>query len=142
MNFKTNVFTQFCLLCMHNDDSVKAMHLFREKLPTHKVKSEFLEAIAANQVLTDFSIFHCHLFSFMPWLQKQFLVFSHFSPSCCQCLYVHVCFILTFCWLYPPSHKLVTISVSGCPMKIATFDLVYSLWNGLVVSLQTKYCRC
>ncbi|KAJ9559044.1 hypothetical protein OSB04_013658 [Centaurea solstitialis] len=32
-------------------DCVKEMSLFREKLPAHKVKSEFLKAVAANQVL-------------------------------------------------------------------------------------------
>ncbi|XP_023768072.1 DExH-box ATP-dependent RNA helicase DExH1 isoform X2 [Lactuca sativa] len=32
-------------------DRVKAMCLFREKLPAHKMKSEFLKAVAENQVL-------------------------------------------------------------------------------------------
>ncbi|PSS15858.1 DExH-box ATP-dependent RNA helicase [Actinidia chinensis var. chinensis] len=32
-------------------DNVKAMQLFREKLPAFKMKSEFLKAVAANQVL-------------------------------------------------------------------------------------------
>ncbi|PIN10330.1 ATP-dependent RNA helicase A [Handroanthus impetiginosus] len=36
---------------MRESDSVKAMLVFREKLPAFKVRSEFLEAVAANQVL-------------------------------------------------------------------------------------------
>ncbi|KAG8374049.1 hypothetical protein BUALT_Bualt11G0090500 [Buddleja alternifolia] len=36
---------------MRESDSVKAMLAFREKLPAFKVKSEFLKAVAANQVL-------------------------------------------------------------------------------------------
>ncbi|VFQ94838.1 unnamed protein product [Cuscuta campestris] len=36
-------------------EDVKAMMLFREKLPAFKVKSEFLKAVAENQVLTDYS---------------------------------------------------------------------------------------
>ncbi|PIN16263.1 ATP-dependent RNA helicase A [Handroanthus impetiginosus] len=36
---------------MRESDSVKAMLVFREKLPACKVRSEFLEAVAANQVL-------------------------------------------------------------------------------------------
>ncbi|KAL8505164.1 hypothetical protein ACS0TY_016392 [Phlomoides rotata] len=36
---------------MRESDSVKAMLTFREKLPAFKVKSEFLKAVASNQVL-------------------------------------------------------------------------------------------
>ncbi|KAI5679650.1 hypothetical protein M9H77_00877 [Catharanthus roseus] len=36
---------------MKESDSVKAMLSFREKLPAYKVKTEFLNAVAANQVL-------------------------------------------------------------------------------------------
>ncbi|XP_057805319.1 DExH-box ATP-dependent RNA helicase DExH1 isoform X2 [Salvia miltiorrhiza] len=36
---------------MREGDSVKAMLAFREKLPAFKVKSEFLKAVASNQVL-------------------------------------------------------------------------------------------
>lgn len=38
------------LFYLQESDSVKAMLSFREKLPAYNVKSEFLSAVAANQV--------------------------------------------------------------------------------------------
>lgn len=38
------------LFYLQESDSVKAMLSFREKLPAFNVKSEFLSAVAANQV--------------------------------------------------------------------------------------------
>ena len=40
----------FCILLMQASESVKAMQSFREKLPAFKMKSEFLKAVAENQV--------------------------------------------------------------------------------------------
>lgn len=39
-----------CIANMQVSDSSRAMRSFREKLPAFKVKSEFLKAVAENQV--------------------------------------------------------------------------------------------
>lgn len=84
--------------CVQTLPAVKAMSVFREKLPAFKMKEELLRAVANNQVhaLKLMLILELELDTYLAEMDMRFLVFKA-KVSCCLSGHSTVCLSSVSC---------------------------------------------